>query len=135
MLREIPFKDVDCAVHVGIDYGTAVFTNVEATIHTIGLIPCVAYTTGLARVVLLYFHNADTFESCFVREHLDDPVERPFVEMLIPAVSPVFALSDVLEVPHDDRGDTASICIANKRFGKAMEQVGTLTRSFLVHTA
>jgi hypothetical protein len=57
------------------------------------------------------------------------------VELLVPAVSPVFAISNVLKVPHDDRGDTASVCIADKRSGKTVEQVGTLTRAFLVLSA
>lgn len=132
MFREILFKNVDCSVHVSMDYGAAMLANVEATMHTAGLIPCVAYTAGLARVVLLFFYNADAFESGFVRKHPDDPVKRPFMELLVSALSPVFAFSDVLQVPHDDRGDTASFCIADKGFDKAVEQVGTLTRPFLV---
>jgi len=54
------------------------------------------------------------------------------VELLIPAVSPVFAFSNVIKGAHDDRGDAASLCIADKRFGKAVEQVGTLVGTFLV---
>ncbi len=79
------------------DYGAAMLTNVETTMHTAGLIPCVAYTAGLARVVPLFFYNADAFESGFVRKHPDDPVKRPFMELLVSALSPVFAFSDVLQ--------------------------------------
>jgi len=67
----------------------------------------------LARIVLLFFHNVDAFESGLVHEYLDDSVEWPLVELLIPAVSPFFALSGVLAVPPDHRGDTASICMAD----------------------
>ena len=99
---------------------------------TIGSACCAAHAACLARVVLWFLNNANAFEPGLVREHLDDSIKWPFVEMLVPAVSPVFAVSDVLEVPHDDRGDTASVCIADKRSGYTVEQVGTLTRAFLV---
>jgi len=102
---------------------------------TIGFAYCAAYRACLARVVLGFFCNTDAFEPGLVREHLDDLIERPCVELLVPAVSPVFAVSDVRKVPHDDRGDTASVRIADKRSGEAVEQVGTLTRAFLVQSA
>ena len=91
-----------------------------------------AHTACLARIVLWFSNNADAFEPGLVREHLDDPVERPFVELLVPAVSPVFAISNVLKVPHDDRGDAASVCIADKRFSETVKHVGTLPGPFLV---
>lgn len=99
---------------------------------TIGFAYCAAYAACLARELLGPLHNADAFEPGLVREHLDNLIKRPFVELLVPAVSPVFAISDVRKVPHDDRGDTASVCIADKRFGETVKQVGTLTRAFLV---
>ena len=132
MLREIPFKDIDCAVHISVDYGTALVADIEATMDTIGFAYCAAYTACLARIVLGFFNNADAFEPGLVRDHLDDLIEWPFVELLVPAVSPVFAISDVRKVSHDDRGDTASVCIADKRFGKTVEQVNTLTSTLLV---
>ena len=101
---------------------------------TIGSACYTAYRACLARVVLGFLNNADTFKPGLVREHPDDPIERPCVELLVPAVSPVFAVSDVRKVPHDDRGDTASVCIADKRSGYTVEQVGTLTGAFLVQS-
>ena len=101
---------------------------------TIGSALCAAYRACLARVVLGFRNNADAFEPGLVRERLDDLIERPFMELLVPAVSPVFAVSDVRKVPHDDRGDAASVCIADKRSGETVEQVGTLTRAFLVQS-
>ena len=91
-----------------------------------------AHTACLARVFLGFSNNANTPEPGLVREHFDDPVERPFVELLVPPVSPVLAVSNVLKVPHDDRGDAASVCIADKRFSETVKQVGTLSRSLLV---
>ena len=134
MLREIPFQDVDCAVHIGVDHGTALLADIEATMDTIGSACCAAHAACLARVVLGFLDNADAFKPGLVREHPDDIIERPCVELLVPAVSPVFAVSDVRKVPHDDRGDTASVCIADKRSGYTVEQVGTLTRAFLVQS-
>ena len=132
MPREIPFKNIDCTVHIGIDHGTALLADIEATMDTIVFAYCAAYAARLARVVLGFLNDADAFEPGLVREHLDDLIERPFVELLVPAVSPVLAVSDVRKVPHDDRGDTASVCIADKRSGETVEQVGTLTRTFLI---
>jgi hypothetical protein len=94
-----------------------------------------AHTACLARVFLGFGNNADTPELGLVREHFDYPVERPFVELLVPAVSPVLAVSNVLEVPHDDRGDAASFCIADKRFGQTVKQMGTLPGPFLIKGA
>ena len=94
---------------------------------TIRFTNCATLAACLARVAFLYLQNADACDSSLIREHLDDFIERPFVQFLVPAISPVFTVSDVLKVPHDDRGDTASVCIADKRFGKTVEQVGTLT--------
>ena len=102
--------------------------DIEATMNTIGFAYCAAYAACLACIFLGFLNNADAFKPGLVREHLDDLIERPFVELLVPAVSPVFAISDVRKVPHDDRGDTASVCIADKRSGETVEQVGTLTR-------
>ncbi|MDD1677936.1 MAG: hypothetical protein LUO93_01970 [Methanomicrobiales archaeon] len=68
--------------------------------NTIGFTLCAAYAACLARELLGFFYNTDAFEPGLVREHLDDPLERPFVELLVPAVSPVFAISDVRKVPH-----------------------------------
>ena len=99
---------------------------------TIGSAYCAAYRACLARVVLGFLNNADAFKPGLVRAHLDDLIERPCVDLLVPAVSPVLPVSDVLKVPHDDRGDTASVCIADKRSGETVEQVGTLTRTFLI---
>ncbi len=45
------------------DYGTAMLTNVEATMHTASLIPFIIYTAVMVRVVLLFFYNADTYDS------------------------------------------------------------------------
>ena len=100
--------------------------------NTVGFAYCAAYAACLARIFLGFFHNADAFKPGLVREHLDDLIERPCVDLLVPAVSPVLPVSDVLKVPHDDRGDTASVCIADKRSGETVEQVGTLTRTFLI---
>src|SRR5512139_3328909 len=100
--------------------------------NTIGFALCAAHAASLARELLGFFYNADAFEPGLVREHLDNFIEWPFVELLVPAVSPVFAVSDVRKVPHDDRGDTASICIADKRSGETAKQVGTLTGPLLV---
>jgi hypothetical protein len=108
--------------------------DIEATMDTIGSALCAAYAACLARIVLGFLKNADSFEPGLVGEHLDDLVERPSVELLVPAVSPVLPVSNVLKVPHDDRGDTASVCIADKRFGETVEQVNTLTRAFLVQS-
>lgn len=71
--------------------------------------------------MLVFSHNTNACHPGFVRKHFDDTVKWPFVELLVPAITPVFAVSNVLKGPHDDRGDTASNRIANKRFGKAME--------------
>jgi hypothetical protein len=130
--REISFKDVDCAVHIGVDYGTALAANIKATMDSIGFTLCAAHAACLACVVLGFFYNADAFKLGLVCKHLDYLIKRPFVKLLVPAVSLVFAVSDVRKVPHDDRGDTASVCIADKRSGKTVKQVGTLTRAFLV---
>src|SRR5208337_4813341 len=107
----IPFKDVDCAVYVGVHYGAAVLIDIETSMHTAGLVSCATPAASLARVRLFFCDYLDASESCFVREKIDDCIERPLVEVLISAVSPVFVISDPLEVPHDDRGDTASLCI------------------------
>ena len=101
---------------------------------TIGSACCAAHAACVARVILGFLNNADAFEPGLVRERLDDLVERPFVELLVPAASPVLAVSDVRKVPHDDRGDAASVCIADKRSGETVEQVGTLTRAFPVQS-
>ncbi len=53
------------------------------------------------------------------------------MKLLVPTVSLILAFSGVLKVPHDDRGDLG---IANKRFGKAVEQVRALTRPFLLQS-
>ena len=124
MLREIPFQDVDCAVHIGVDHGTASVADIEATMNATGSAYCATHAACLARVVLGFLDNADASKPGLVREHPDDLIEWPFVELLVPAVSPVFAVSDVRKVPHDDRGDTASVCIADKRSGYTVEQEG-----------
>jgi hypothetical protein len=115
--REIPFKNVDCAVYVGVDHGPALIANIEAPMYTIGLLLYSAHTAGLARLVLGFFVNTDSFDSGLIREHLDDFLEWPFVELLVTVVSPVFTGPDVLKVTHDDRGYPASVCIADKSFG------------------
>jgi hypothetical protein len=114
------------------DCSAAILAHIEATMHSTLFVYGVAYTTRLARVMLLFSHNTNAFNPGFVREYRDDTIKRPSVELLVPAITPVFTISDVLKVPHDDRGNTASNSIANKRFGKAVEHVGTLTRPFLV---
>ena len=102
---------------------------------TIRFASLIANAASLTRVVLGRLDNADADHSGLVRKHPDDSLVRPFMEMLITAVSPVFTVSDVLKVPHDDRGDTASICIADNRFGETVEQVGALTGTLLVESA
>ena len=135
MLREIPCENVDCAVNVGVDYSTASVAYIEAAMNTVSLMLLCANAACLARVVLGRLDNADADHSGLVCKHLDDSLERPFMEMLITAVSPVFTVSDVLKVPHDDRGDTASVCIADNRFGETVEQVCALTGPLLVESA
>ena len=132
MLREIPCENVDCAVNVGVDYSTASVAYIEAAMNTVSLMLLCANAACLARIVLWRLDNADADHSGLVRKHLDDSLVRPFMEMLITAVSPVFTVSDVLKVPHDDRGDTASVCIADKRFGETVEQVGALAGTLLI---
>lgn len=61
--RKRLFKNIDCAVYISMDYGTAMLTNVEATMHTASLIPFIIYTAVMVRVVLLFFYNADTYDS------------------------------------------------------------------------
>jgi hypothetical protein len=79
---------------------------------TIGSVYCASYRACLARVVLGSLNNTDAFEPSLVCEHPDDLIEWPCVELFVPAVSLVFANSDVRKVPHDDRGDTANVCIS-----------------------
>ena len=99
LLREIPFKDVDFTVHVSVDHGTALVADIEATMETIGSTYCAAHAACLACVVLGFLDNADASKPGLVREHPDDLIEWPFVELLIPAISPVFAITDVRKVP------------------------------------
>jgi len=80
---------------------------------TIGSACYAAHGACLTRVVLGFLDNADAFKPGLVREHPDDLIERPCVELLVPAVSPVLPVPDVRKVPHDDRGDTASVRIAD----------------------
>lgn len=89
--------------------------DIEATMHTASLVPRIAYTAGLARVMFIFFYNAGSFESGFVRQHLDDLVKWLFVELSVAALSPILGFSEVLQDPHDDRGDAASFCIADKK--------------------
>src|SRR5512143_1527604 len=103
--------------------------------NSVGFTLCATRVACLARIVLGFLHNADTPEPGLVRKHFDYPVERPFVELLVPAISPVLAVSNVLEVPHDDRGDAANFCIADKRFGETVKQMGTLPGPFLIKGA
>ncbi len=90
--------------------------------HTIRFSLCVKNITGLARVALIYFHNADTFQPGFVPEHVNDPVKWPFMELLIPSVSPAFETPDAMKVPHGDRGDVASLCIVDYSYGISCER-------------
>lgn len=134
MLREIPGEDVDCAVHISVHYGAAILADVETAMFTTGLVNSIAFAACLARVALVNVYNADAFKAGFVREHPGDTVEGPLVKVLVPAGSPVLAFSDVLKATHDDRGNAASICIADKRFGETVEQVGTLVSPFMVQS-
>ena len=73
--------------------------GIEATMDTIGSARCAAQAACLARVVLGFLDNADAFEPGLVREHLDDPVERSCVELLVPAVSPSIRLNtDIMHI-------------------------------------
>lgn len=127
MLREIPCEDVESAVTIGIHDGAAVLADRGPSMHTTGLVYRAALAACLTCVAFVYLSNGDAFEPCFVREHLDDTVERPFVELLVPVAAPVLARSYVLEGAHDDRGYAASFSIADKRFGEAVQQMRTLT--------
>jgi len=62
LLREIPFKDIDRAVHVSVDHGAALVANIESAVNTIGSALRAAYRACLARELLGFFYNADTFE-------------------------------------------------------------------------
>jgi len=66
---------------------------------TIGSARCAAQAACLARVVLGFLDNADAFEPGLVREHPDDLIERPCVELLVPAVSPSIRLNtDIMHI-------------------------------------
>ncbi len=106
--QKIPLANTDCALHVGIDYSPALFTNIETAMHMAELLPCVTRIADLACVVLLYFYNPKAFGSSIIHEKLDDPFERPMVKLLAPAFSPVLALLMSLRFPRRSR-DTASI--------------------------
>jgi hypothetical protein len=134
LLREIPREDVDCAVHISVHYGTAILADIETAMFTTGPVNSIAFAACLARVALVGVYNADAFKAGFVREHPGDTVEGPLVKVLVPARSLVLAFSDVLKATHDDRGNAASVCIADKRFGKTVEQVGTLVSPFMVQS-
>lgn len=135
MLREIPGEDVDCAVHISVHYGAAILADIETAMFTTGLVNSIAFAACLARVALVDVYNADAFKAGFVREHPGDTVEGPLVKVLVPAGSPVLAFSDVLKGTHDDRGNAASVCIADKRFGETVKQMGTLPGPFLIKGA
>ena len=132
MLREIPCEDVDRAVHISVHSGAAILADIETAMLTAGLVNSIAFAACLARVALVDVYNTDAFKAGLVREHPGNTVEGPLVKVLVPTGSPVLAFSDVLKGTHDDRGNAASICIADKRFGKTVEQVGTLVSPFLV---
>ena len=134
MIREIPCEDVDRAVNIGIHDGAAVLADIEPSMHTTGLIYRAALAACLACVAFIQVLNGNAFEPCFVREQLEDTVERPFVELPVPVVAPVLARSYVLEGAHDDRGHAASFSIADKRFGEAVQQMRTLTGTLLVQS-
>jgi hypothetical protein len=55
----MPFKDIDCAVHIGVDHGSALVTIIEATMNTIGFTPYAAYAACLARIFLGFLNNTD----------------------------------------------------------------------------
>ncbi len=84
--REIPFKDSDRAVHINVDRGVALATNIESAMNMIGFAHCAAYRAGLARELLGFFYNAEAFEPGLEGEHLGDLNKRPFVELLVSAV-------------------------------------------------
>jgi hypothetical protein len=135
LLREIPCEDVYRAVYISVHSGAAILADIETAMLTTGLVNSIAFAACLARVALVDVYNADAFKAGFVREHPGDTVEGPFVNVLVPAGPPALAFSDVLKGTHDDRGNAASICIADKRFDKTVEQVGTLVSPFMVQSA
>jgi len=113
----------------------ALFANIETTTDSACIMLVMTDTASLARVLLAYCNNADAFKPCLIGEHLKYAVKRPFMKMLVTTASPVFVASDVLQVTHDDRGNTTSIGVANKRFNKTVEQVVTLTRPLFIQCA
>jgi len=98
----------------------------------LGFAYCAAYTACLARIVLGFFNNADAFEPGLVRDHLDDLIEWPFVELLVPAVSPVFAISDVRKVSTMIVETPRASASLTRDLVKTVEQVNTLTSTLLV---
>ena len=112
-LREILFKNIDCSVYIGMDYGMALFANIETTTDSACIMLVMTDTASLARVFLAYCNNADAFKPCLIGEHLKNAVKRPFMKMLVTTASLVFVASDVLKVTHDDRGSGTVISHRN----------------------
>ena len=130
-LREIPLKNVDGAINVGMYDGSTIRADIQASVYPAGFPPGPASAAILAGVPFAFELHLDAKKPGLVTNHADDALVRPAMQSLVAGVAPVlyfacFVRSDVLQVTNDDGGDATSVSIVDKRTGQAVQKVGSL---------
>ena len=85
--------DVFRPVHVSVERGVTLLTDVQAAFDTLTIVFSTADATHLTRVAFGDCYDFNTLDLCLVFEDFRESVERPSVQVKVSVFPPVFRLS------------------------------------------